>query len=273
MKFTSKSIIIGKPGAAGKAIILGCAALISASASAQRGDMPQLGLSQINIDASNPLIDLNLIESVTVKPDTAAFATGVETTAPTAKEAIDQNTAKMQAVIGQLKTLGIADRDVQTSAFSLTKLYEYPRNGKRRFKGYTVNNYVTAKLRDLSKLAVALDTLSGAGATEFEGPTFSLDNPQPAEAEARDKAWATAYTQARYHAKKAGFADVKIVRVIEHIQRTSQSSMDARQSYAAEAAVAAASADGAAAEPAEPAIQAGEISVTVQLGLSFVMVK
>jgi uncharacterized protein len=254
-----------------KAIILGSSVLISAGASAQRGDMPQLGLSQINIDPSNPLVDLNISESVTVKPDTAAFSTGVETTAPTAKEAIAQNSVKMQSVIAQLKALGIGDRDVQTSEFSLTKLYTYPKSGKRRFRGYTVTNTVTAKLRDLSKLGDALDTLSTAGATEFNGPEFSLDNPQVAEAEARDKAWATAYAQARYHAKKAGFADVRIVRVTEQIQRSTQSGRVLAYMEAADAAMAGAPPEEVA--PSEPAIQAGEISVTVQMGLSFVMVK
>jgi uncharacterized protein len=254
-----------------KAVILGSSVLVSAGASAQRGDMPQLGLSQINIDPSNPLVDLSISESVTVKPDTAAFSTGVETTAPTAKEAISKNAIKMQSVIAQLKGLGIIDRDVQTSEFSLTKLYTYPKSGNRRFKGYTVTNNVTAKLRDLSKLGDALDTLSSAGATEFNGPDFSLDNPQAAEAEARDKAWATAYAQARYHAKKAGFADVRIVRVTEQIQRSTQSG---RVFAVMDTEVAAADAAGAAADAVgEPAIQAGEISVTVQMGLSFVMVK
>jgi uncharacterized protein len=247
-------------------------ASLPAAISAQRGEMPQLGLSQINIDPSSPLVDLNISESVTVKPDTAAFSTGVETTAPTAKEAIAQNGIKMQSVIAQLKGLGIGDRDVQTSQFSLTKLYTYPKSGKRRFRGYSVTNTVTAKLRDLSKLGDALDTLSAAGATEFNGPEFSLDNPQAAESEARDKAWATAYVQARYHAKKAGFADVRIVRVTEQIQRSTQSTYDVKAEYAIEAASAAADA-AAAAMPGEPAIQAGEISVTVQLGLSFVMVR
>lgn len=253
-----------------KAMILASAVLVSANASAQRNDMPQLGLSQINIDASNPLIDLNISETVTVKPDTAAFSTGVETTAATAKEAISQNTVKMQSVVAQLKGLGIADRDVQTSEFSLTKLYAYPKGGKRWFRGYTVTNNVTAKLRDLSKLGDALDTLSAAGATEFTGPEFSLDNPQGAEAEARDKAWATAYAQARYHAKKAGFAEVRIVRVTENVQRSTRSS-GTFNVMQAEAAVEAAA--DAMATPNEPVIQSGEISVTVQMGLSFVMVK
>jgi uncharacterized protein len=254
-----------------KAIILCGAAVTSTNVMAQR-EMPQFALSQIIIDQSSPLIDLNISETVTVKPDTAAFSTGVETTASTAKEAISQNAIKMQSVVAQLKGLGIEGRDVQTSEFSLTKLFEYPKNGKRRFKGYTVTNNVSAKLRDLNKLGDALDTLSTAGATEFSGPEFSLDNPQVAEAEARDKAWATAYKQARYHAKKAGFTDVRIARVTETVQTSSQSSstLGLMKEYGAAAAMDAAPPEE---KLSEPVIQAGEINVTVQMGLSFVMVK
>lgn len=249
-----------------KVILLGSAIMVPASVSA-KPDGALISLSQINADQSAPVIDLYITETVTVKPDTAAFSTGVETSAPTAKEAIAKNTAKMQSVIGQLKALGVAERDVQTSEFSLSKLYAYPKGAKRRFRGYSVSNTVSAKLRDLSKLGDALDNLSSAGATEFYGPEFSLANPQAAEAEARDKVWATAYAQARYHAKKAGFSDAKVVRVTETVQRSERSSqreqavMDLKEERADNAVV------------SEPAIQAGEISVTVEMGLSFVMIR
>jgi uncharacterized protein len=266
------SIIYGESIMIKRFLIASALFCITASpAMAQRVETGQLSLNQYNVDPSAPSIELVISEQVTTKPDTAAFSTGVETSAPTAKEAMAKNAVKMNSVIAELGNIGIASKDVQTSGFSLTKEYTYPKTGKRRFKGYSVSNTVIAKLRDISKLGDALDALTAAGATEFEGPYFSLDNPEAAETEARDKAWATAYAKARLHARKAGFSDVKVIRVSEQISRTSNlnESVEAKYSYADAAAEGAM----AAVDSSETPIAMGEVTVGVQVSIGFVMVK
>jgi uncharacterized protein len=233
------------------------------SASAQREEMPLLRTSELKIDPANPVIDLMVTEGVTTAPDIATFSTGVETSAVKARDAIQKNAVKMQAVLAQLKAIGIADKDIQTSALALRRDVDYLPTGKTRFKGYTVSNQITATLRDLSRLGDVLDALATGGATEFYGPNFALDDNEATKMLARDKAWATATKMAEYHAKKAGFTGVQVVRVAETVTQSSKGN-DFDRTYAVVEAAAEAAA-------VSTPMEVGEIETSVTLTVSFTM--
>ncbi|MBL0925519.1 MAG: SIMPL domain-containing protein [Sphingomonadaceae bacterium] len=171
--------------------------------------------TQVNITATNPVIDLTVSETVEAKPDIATFSTGVQTMAPTASEAVRQNNTQMAAVVARLKKLGIADRDIQTTQITLNQQFDY-RDGSPVFKGYQASNMVNAKLRDLKKLSAFLDALAVDGATNFNGPTFGVDDDTKFRDAARDKTWATAIARAKAMARKAGYSDVRVLRVEEN---------------------------------------------------------
>lgn len=246
-------------------ILCGAALLLTLPqvAFAQREESLTIRTSEVKVDPARPVIDLSVTATVLSAPDAATFTTGVQTKAPKAKDAITKNADKMAAVVAQLKAAGIADRDIQTSAISLYRDIEYLPTGKQRFKGYVVSNVVTAKLRDFQRLGEVLDTLVVNGATEFSGPNFTLDDDSAATSQARDKAWATAMKQARYHAQKAGFKDVRVLRVSESIRQEEQFKAKERMMVMAEAAADAA---------AETPIEGGEISTNVNLAITFEMV-
>jgi uncharacterized protein len=230
----------------------------------QRGESLTVQASELKVDPASPAIDLTISSKVQSAPDVARFSTGVETRALKAKDAIAKNAEKMTAVINQLKAAGIEAKDIQTSAISLARDYTYPPNGTRRFMGYLVSNTVNAKLRDMAKLGDLLDALTASGATEFNGPNFDLENSTAAEAQARDKAWAMAFEKARYHAKKAGFSDVRVLRVSETVQQVEQAvpgfEMEARNAAAV-------------ATEASTPLEGGEIETNVILTISFQMVR
>jgi uncharacterized protein len=234
-------------------------------AAAQREESVTVRTSEVKVDPATPLIDLTVTESITSAPDIATFSTGVETTALKARDAIQKNAVKMSAVLAQLKSMGIAEKDIQTSALALRRDVDYLPTGKTRFKGYTVSNQITATLRDLTRLGDVLDALASGGATEFYGPNFALDNDAAAKNQARDKAWATAMQMAQYHAKKAGFAGVKVVRVAESVsQSSSMEDNGVAAMYEAKAG---------AAEAVSTPMQVGEIATSVRLSVSFVMMR
>lgn len=217
-------------------------------------------------EATIPSINLGISASVTNEPDMATFSTGVETKALKARDAIRLNAEKMNKVIAQLKAMGIAEKDIQTSSLNLSRDIDYLPSGKTRFKGFSASNMVTAKLRDLGKLPDVLDAMAASGATEFNGPSFSLADDSAAIAAARDKAWAQAMELANYHARKAGYSGVRVVTVTESIN-----------SYGGngplyEAVYAAADATAEAAKASMP-IQAGEVTTSATLAISFQMVK
>jgi uncharacterized protein len=170
--------------------------------------------TQVTITTTNPVIDLTISKAVETLPDIAMFSTGVQTMAPTASEAVRSNNVQMASVVARLKTLGIADKDIQTTQISLNQQFDYT-NGQQLFKGYQASNMVNAKLRDLKKLSAFLDALAVDGATSFNGPTFDIDDDSQFRDAARDKVWAAAMARAQSMARKAGYADVRVLRVEE----------------------------------------------------------
>lgn len=216
--------------------------------------------TQVNITTANPVIDLMISETVEARPDIATFSTGVQTMAPTASEAVRANNVQMASVVARLKKLGIAERDIQTTQINLNQQFDY-RDGQQIFKGYQASNMVNAKLRDLTKLGAFLDALAVDGATNFNGPTFGIDDDSKFQEAARDKVWATAMNRARNLARKAGYTDIRVLRVEESDQGRSYSPMP----------MLARSMD-AAAEKTTP-ISPGELSVGASMSFTFEMVR
>ena len=173
--------------------------------------------TEVHVTTANPVIDLTISETVETPPDVATFSTGVQTIAPTASAAVRANNVQMASVVARLKTLGIADRDIQTTQINFNQQFDY-RDGQQIFKGYQASNMVNAKLRDLTKLGAFLDALAVDGATSFNGPTFGIDDDSRFRETARDKVWASAMARARSLARKAGYIDVRVLRVAENDQ-------------------------------------------------------
>lgn len=216
--------------------------------------------SQVNVTSAGPVIDLTVTEDVKAKPDIARFTTGVESIAPSANEAIRKNAEQMSAVVAKIKKLGIADKDIQTTQINLSQSYDYV-DGHQVFKGYQASNMVMVTLRDLKKLGGFLDAVASDGATNFNGPTFAIDDDTPFKAAAREKAWDNALVLARMHAKKAGYADARVIKVEEGV---------GPQLYGGERMVAM---DAVASRAKETPIAPGEVSTSVTLNFTFEMVK
>lgn len=188
--------------------------LIIAASLATGSITGQAMATEVHITATNPVIDLSVTEYVDATPDVATFSTGVQTLAPTANEAVRQNNAQMTAIVARLNKLGIADKDVQTTQISLNQQFDYS-EGRQVFRGFSASNTVSAKLRDLKKLPQFLDALASDGATNFNGPMFSVDDDSKLKEAARDKAWDNAVKRANAIARKAGYANVRVLRVEE----------------------------------------------------------
>lgn len=161
--------------------------------------------------AEGRLITLSGTGEVRLAPDMAVITSGVATQAATAGAALDENSAAMAKVIAALKAEGIADRDIQTSGFSVSPNYVYSdqrdANGYNlppQINGYQVSNGVTATVRDLSRLGAILDTSVTVGANTVSGITFGVSDPTAALDEARRKAFADARRKAELYAELAG---------------------------------------------------------------------
>ena len=174
--------------------------------------------AEITIQAQNPVVELSIFEQIEVEPDLVTISAGVFSDAPTAVEALRRNAADMDRVIAQIKASGIADRDIQTARISLDPQYDYNRTTQRQvFKGYRASNTVLIKLRQIDRAGALLDTLVSSGATNVNGPYFSIEDDTSAKATARERALARGKAQAEQFARINGFSGVRLLQVGEAI--------------------------------------------------------
>jgi len=151
-----------------------------------------------------------------VAPDMAVVTLAVVQQAKTAQDALDQNNKAMGAVLATLKESGIAERDLQTSGFSVQPQYTYPndKDGHNQppiLNGYQVTNGLTVRVRDLSKLGGLLDQAIKLGVNQGGDIQFTNDKPDAVLEEARKKAVADAAAKAKTLTDAAG---VKLGRII-----------------------------------------------------------
>ena len=166
-------------------------------------------------------ITVSGLGEVTAEPDLAVITTGVVTSAPTAREAVTANTQAMNGVLGRLKEMGIADRDLQTSDFSITPQYQHFRgqNGQPapppRIVAYEVRNTLRVRIRELESTGAILDAVVSDGANQVNGIGFSIDDPTALMQKARRRAVSDARDRAEVLADSLGVALGRIVSVSE----------------------------------------------------------
>ena len=132
-------------------------------------------------------------------PDEAHISAGVVTQARTAADALAQNASAMNSVFAALKQLGIPEKDIGTSGFSVNPQYTpYNANATQppQIVGYEVSNEVDVTIDAVSKTGPAIDALVAAGANHMNSIGFSIKNQSAVFAKAREQAVSDAMTQA-----------------------------------------------------------------------------
>ncbi|WP_448581876.1 SIMPL domain-containing protein [Thermaurantiacus sp.] len=149
-------------------------------------------------------------------PDLAILSAGVVTQAPDAAAAMAENNRRMTAVTAALRRAGVEPRDLRTSQLAVQPLYRYGENRAPTITGYQAANQVTVRLRDLARIGPVVDAMVKEGANRIEGPSFTVEKPEPLLDAARADAVKAARARAELLAAAAG---VRIVRVLT-IQET-----------------------------------------------------
>ncbi len=153
-------------------------------------------------------------------PDTATFSVTIQEEAKEVKDAQDVATKKGNDIIAYLKKEGIDEKDIQTTDYSVYPQYDYINAacsggycppGKQTLRGFQVSQTLTVKVRDTKKAGDLLSGVGSRGASSVSGLSFTIDDQDALEAEARDKAIAKAKAKAEVLAESLG---VRIVRVV-----------------------------------------------------------
>ncbi len=141
--------------------------------------------------------------------------------AATAREALDANNQAMASVLEAMKAAGVAEKDLQTSGFSIQPRYTYPDPNKPdqpqepKITGYSVQNTLGVRVRDLAKLGAVIDQSVSLGVNQGGDITFTKDDTTGLLDEARRNAMANALAKAKTLSVAAGVTTGRILEISE----------------------------------------------------------
>jgi uncharacterized protein YggE len=176
-------------------------------------------------------------------PDVARTQLGVDVKAATAEQASAEATQQMTALTSALKQLGIAEKDLRTSQYSLS--FEPDRGPQppaatpqpsaasgagvtkqppaapaapatpTQRGHYRVLNTLDVTIRDMKLIGRVLQVAGDSDATSAYGITYDLENDESLLAEARQRAVAEAQASAKELAKLTGVELGDVIAVTE----------------------------------------------------------
>jgi len=154
--------------------------------------------------------------SVTGEPDIANLNIGVSVVRPNVADAREEAAMAMTGLIDSLKANNIDEKDINTQNFSIYPQYDYTEEG-RKLRGYSVNNTVRVKVRDLTTLSDVIDDAVEAGGDSIvvNSIQFMIDDTTPLQSQARTLAVKDAETKAQTLADASGVLLGKPVTITE----------------------------------------------------------
>ena len=159
------------------------------------------------------------------KPDLALTTFSVITEKETVKEAIEENTQNMNAIIDFIKSRGIEDKDLKTIGFNIYPRYEWhdkteilpEPQGERVLVGYEVRQALQVKIRDMAKIGEIIEGATAAGANQIGDLRFTIDKEDEFKTRARKQAIDKAKVKAEEITSQLG---VDLVRIINFNEST-----------------------------------------------------
>ncbi|MDO8691121.1 MAG: SIMPL domain-containing protein, partial [Dehalococcoidia bacterium] len=149
--------------------------------------------------------------AVGAAPDVAQLTLGVAAKALTVAQAQGDASAGMSRIMDKLTSLGVAKEQITTVRYSFQPQYDQNQN----LTGYEVDNIISIKVSGVDKVGPVLDAVVAAGANRVENIGFTVSDPKPLEAKARDAAMADAKAKADQLAKLAGVTLGRPISIVE----------------------------------------------------------
>ena len=203
-------------------------------------------------------------------PDLAVLSLGVEVFAGSVAEARDRAAGAMDQVVNLLLGRGIAEKDIQTRHFNISPRYtsrevnrclgpdntDCFKDRERVIIGYQVTNQLSVQVRDLDAVGSLIDGVTAAGGDliRFQGVSFSIEDTQALEIEAREAAAADLMTKANQIADLTGVVLGKPVFISEVSRSAPKALAMVQRDFL-----------GASAAAVETPILAGELDVVITL--------
>lgn len=168
-----------------------------------------------------PTITVSGEGEVTAAPDIATVSFTIRESAKTVPEAQKLVEEKTTKVLAELSALSIEKKDTKTVSYTVNPKYEYvsvPQGGamypgasNQKIVGYEVAQTMEVKVRNVGGAGDVIGAIGNTNITEIYGPNFTLDDPEKATAEAKEKAIKQAEEKAKNIAKSLGVSLGSIV--------------------------------------------------------------
>ncbi|MFA6416914.1 MAG: SIMPL domain-containing protein [Patescibacteria group bacterium] len=154
--------------------------------------------------------------TVYAKADIASLTVGLKTEVKkTAAEATKNSTEKMNAIVAAVKNLGVEDKDIKTTDYQLSPVYNWTEKSGQTLVGYQVSQNVTLKIRDLEKIGDIIAKTTEQGANQVGNIGFTIDDEYDLKNQARTLAIEKAKEKAGMIANESGLKLGKLVGVYE----------------------------------------------------------
>lgn len=144
---------------------------------------------------------------VSAAPDLAVVSVAVETTSPTAANAVSENATRSAKVAEALKGLIGKDDKLTTTRYALEPRYQPVKPGEQtepRISGYVARNEVQVETHKVDGVGRLIDAANQAGANRISGLQFTLSNRNEQLRAALTKAGSEARAQAESVAAALG---------------------------------------------------------------------
>lgn len=151
-------------------------------------------------------------------PDIATFSFSVIEEQDTAKEAQDIATEKINNALAFLRGEGIEDKDIKTTSYNVYPRYDYipctefrcP-SGNRELSGFEIRQSITVKVRDTEIAGALFVGIGEFGVSEISSLTFTNEDDDVLQREARSMAIEDAEDKAKELARDLG---VRVIRIV-----------------------------------------------------------
>lgn len=150
-----------------------------------------------------------------VTPDRAVLRFGVITERPTAAAASSDNAKTIEAILSELKTMGVAEADVQTQGVSLSPVSTEERDAKgkpRTVQSYRASDSLAVFVKPAEKAGDVIGAVVDKGANSVDGVDYDNSDLIGKRDALRAAAVKDAERRARVYAEAAG---LRLARVLE----------------------------------------------------------
>lgn len=204
-KLATRLIVLAAAGLA-VAALSGCDATSASTSGPSTAPTADANTRQVTVVGSG---------EVQGRPDTLNANVSIEADAPDVTAAMNQTSARMQAVIDALVGSGIDRNDIATTNVSVQP--QYGGGDTPTIIAYQASNSISVKIRDLNNASQTLGLIgtTGGSATRINSVSYAIDDDSQLVKDARTRAFDDAKDRAEQYAQLAGLTLGDVISISE----------------------------------------------------------